>query len=61
MWWLGSSRFCVISLTYIGSIGLCVLCVWCGSLHSLASRTVSQNYATNFNCVSRSNLNAQAS
>ncbi|TRV42355.1 MAG: hypothetical protein EWV53_15250, partial [Microcystis panniformis Mp_MB_F_20051200_S9] len=39
---LGSSRFCVISLTYY-MIDLCVLCVWCGSLHSLASRTVSQN------------------
>jgi hypothetical protein len=24
----GSSRFCVISLTYIGSIDLCVLCVF---------------------------------
>ena len=24
----GSSRFCVISLTYIGSINLCVLCVF---------------------------------
>ncbi|TRV04540.1 MAG: hypothetical protein EWV41_17365 [Microcystis wesenbergii Mw_MB_S_20031200_S109] len=25
---IGSSRFCVISLTYIGSINLCVLCVF---------------------------------
>jgi len=25
---VGSSRFCVISLTYIGSIDLCVLCVF---------------------------------
>ena len=25
---MGSSRFCVISLTYIGSIDLCVLCVF---------------------------------
>ncbi|MFM6376253.1 MAG: hypothetical protein ACKPH1_22195 [Microcystis panniformis] len=24
----GSSRFCVISLTYIGSTNLCVLCVF---------------------------------
>jgi hypothetical protein len=31
------------SKPYIGSIDLCVLCVWCGSLYSLASRTVSQN------------------
>ncbi|CCI31828.1 Similarity (fragment) [Microcystis sp. T1-4] len=27
-WVVGSSRFCVISLTYIGSINLCVLCVF---------------------------------
>ncbi|MDB9430265.1 hypothetical protein PN482_15490, partial [Microcystis aeruginosa CS-555/01A07] len=25
---IGSSRFCVISLTYIGAIDLCVLCVF---------------------------------
>ena len=31
----GSSRFCVISLTYRGLIDLCVLCVWSGSFHSL--------------------------
>ncbi|KAB0240176.1 hypothetical protein EZJ55_05810 [Microcystis aeruginosa EAWAG127a] len=34
----------MISLTYIGSIDLCVLCVWSGSLHSLTSRTVSCEY-----------------
>ncbi|ELS49376.1 hypothetical protein C789_835 [Microcystis aeruginosa FACHB-905 = DIANCHI905] len=28
----GSSRFCVISLTYIESINLCVLCVFVVSL-----------------------------
>ncbi|WP_353737362.1 MULTISPECIES: hypothetical protein [unclassified Microcystis] len=28
-WVVGSSRFCVISLTYRGSINLCVLCVLC--------------------------------
>ncbi|ELS46241.1 hypothetical protein C789_3997 [Microcystis aeruginosa FACHB-905 = DIANCHI905] len=39
----GSSRFCVISLTYyMIDQSLCPLCL-CGSLHSLASRTVSQN------------------
>jgi hypothetical protein len=27
-WLIGSSRFCVISLTYIGSLNLCVLCVF---------------------------------
>ncbi|ELS45349.1 hypothetical protein C789_4855 [Microcystis aeruginosa FACHB-905 = DIANCHI905] len=35
-WEKGSSRFCVISLTYIGSIDLCVLCVFVvRSTHSL--------------------------
>ncbi|ELS44689.1 hypothetical protein C789_5520 [Microcystis aeruginosa FACHB-905 = DIANCHI905] len=38
---VGSSRFCVISLTYIMiAQSLCPLCL-CGSFHSLASRTVS--------------------
>ncbi|OCY13253.1 MAG: hypothetical protein BEV12_06330 [Microcystis aeruginosa CACIAM 03] len=31
----GSLILCVIILTYIVAIGLCVLCVWSGSLHSL--------------------------
>ncbi|ELS46710.1 hypothetical protein C789_3520 [Microcystis aeruginosa FACHB-905 = DIANCHI905] len=41
MVWLGSSRFCVISLTYHRSDrSLCPLCL-CGSFHPLARRNVS--------------------
>ncbi|CAO5014441.1 hypothetical protein MiTs_00522 [Microcystis aeruginosa NIES-2521] len=32
---IGSLILCVISLTYIVVIDLCVLCVWSGSFHSL--------------------------
>ncbi|CCH95426.1 conserved exported hypothetical protein [Microcystis aeruginosa PCC 9432] len=37
----GCLILCVISLTYIVVIDLCVLCVWSGSFHSLAHKTVS--------------------
>ncbi|TRT71875.1 MAG: hypothetical protein EWV83_20695 [Microcystis sp. M_OC_Ca_00000000_S217Cul] len=30
----------MISLTYIGSINLCVLCVWSGSFHSLPQDSI---------------------
>ncbi|CCI38640.1 conserved hypothetical protein [Microcystis aeruginosa PCC 9701] len=37
----GCLILCVISLTYIVVIDLCVLCVWIGSFHSRAHKTVS--------------------
>ena len=41
---VGSLILCVISVTYIVAIDLCVLCVWSGSFHSLVSRTVFGEY-----------------